>query len=140
MRHVTLRSSRVRAIALGMALGLGLAAHAGCSNQGEGERCDKRGDNGGNDECQDGLECVAQDILKQNSDRCCPPDRTKAVTAICREPASVTNSTPPLADTGTAGDSAATDATTGDASVGDATKTDGAPVGDASVADVADAG
>jgi hypothetical protein len=74
-----------------------------CSNQGEGERCDTRGENGGNDDCLDGLKCTRADTLGTgaSADLCCPVDRTKATTAGCKlppAPAGGDASIPPLPD------------------------------------------
>jgi hypothetical protein len=45
----------------------------GCSQQGEGERCDSA--KNGNDDCDSGLVCVAaRDLLDQATDRCCLPN------------------------------------------------------------------
>ncbi len=49
-----------------------------CSNGGEGDRCDVNADNGGNDDCQNGLVCVPAAQLSgtgQQSALCCPGDR-----------------------------------------------------------------
>ncbi len=58
-----------------------------CSNGSEGDRCDVRSDNGGNDECQNGLKCTPAIQLNgnaQQSDRCCPQDRsTSAAGSVC---------------------------------------------------------
>ena len=42
---------------------------AACSNQAEGERCDR---NNNNDDCQDGLVCKSSAELGGNADICCP--------------------------------------------------------------------
>ncbi len=47
------------------------ALASACALQGEGERCDIRNEDG---DCDTGLVCVSKDILKSNSDICCPPD------------------------------------------------------------------
>lgn len=75
-----------------------------CSNQGEGDRCDTAGPNGGNDDCQSGLVCTSKSTLNSNADLCCPPDRTQATTNECAI------SKPPIGeagipDTGTPADS-----------------------------------
>jgi hypothetical protein len=57
-----------------------------CSNQAEGERCETRSENGGNDDCQDGLICWKASDLGTNADLCCPPDRSRATVAACRLP------------------------------------------------------
>ncbi len=57
-----------------------LGAH-GCSNYGEGERCELDSANGGNDDCQDGLVCRN---VGTNGARCCPPDPNAAAPgSIC---------------------------------------------------------
>ncbi len=44
----------------------------GCSEQGEGERCDL--EKNGNQDCETGLVCVsAADLIDNATDRCCPP-------------------------------------------------------------------
>ncbi len=69
-------------------LGLGLAASSACSNQGEGQRCSTFGENGGNDDCVNGLVCTAKNLLNgAQDDLCCPQDRTPAtVSEKCRIP------------------------------------------------------
>jgi hypothetical protein len=48
----------------------------GCSQQGEGERCDKA--KNGDEDCDSGLTCVAQNELIENvTDRCCPAEGTE---------------------------------------------------------------
>jgi hypothetical protein len=71
-----------------------------CSNQGEGERCSQLGDNGGNDECQSGLQCTAASAIGPNAggvDRCCPVDLRQATTTGCMTggSASVADAAPP---------------------------------------------
>ncbi len=65
-----------------------------CSKQGEGERCDRRATNSGNEDCQSGLVCTARENLNgtiiapgESTDegRCCPADRTLAVERICQQ-------------------------------------------------------
>jgi hypothetical protein len=77
------------------ALVLAGSATVGCSNQGEGARCDTLGDNAGNGECQDGLVCDPPSQLNGSFDNvgmtfgiCCPGDRSLATTTICSIPAS----------------------------------------------------
>ena len=53
---------------------LALAASGGCSRMSEGERCDFT--NAGDQDCDDGLVCVAANELVnggEGADRCCPP-------------------------------------------------------------------
>ena len=69
---------------------LGLFAAPGCSEQGEGDRCDWQ--KSGNDssgqgrDCADGLECVqASQLLAQDgTDRCCPPSTDTFSDDRCR--------------------------------------------------------
>lgn len=81
---------RLVAIAAAFALVAILTLGGGCSNQGEGERCDTRGQNNGTDDCQSGLQCFKPSDLNgvpttdQYTGRCCPPDRTRATTDVCR--------------------------------------------------------
>jgi len=72
------------------ALSLALA----CSKQGEGERCDRRATNSGNEDCQSGLVCTPRENLNgtiiapgESTDegRCCPADRTQSVERICQQ-------------------------------------------------------
>jgi hypothetical protein len=93
-----------------------------CSNMAEGERCDVRSDNGGNDDCQDGLRCTPAGDVRQPSDICCPPDRSKATTTVCAQAPSPGGNIPPSdagADTTTA-DTSAPDTSTSDTGVADA--------------------
>ena len=48
----------------------------GCSQQGEGERCDK--DKNGDEDCDSGLTCTPKDSLLEGiTDRCCPAAGTE---------------------------------------------------------------
>jgi hypothetical protein len=48
----------------------------GCSQQGEGERCDSA--KTGNADCNSGLTCVPKsELLEKTADRCCPADGTQ---------------------------------------------------------------
>jgi hypothetical protein len=53
-----------------------------CSDESEGQPCDPRASNSGNDDCQSSLICtqVAAGF------RCCPQDRTQATTPECALP------------------------------------------------------
>jgi hypothetical protein len=54
----------------------------GCSQQGQGERCDSA--KNGDADCDDGLTCVAKgDLDGQTTDRCCPAANTETDTR-CR--------------------------------------------------------
>jgi hypothetical protein len=59
-----------------------LAASGGCSNQSEGDRCSVLN---GNDDCSDGLECVAAaEFLGQSgADICCPLKGNSTSTTLC---------------------------------------------------------
>lgn len=57
---------------------LAVFAMPGCSNQGEGERCDP---NNNNDDCASGLTC--QTIAGQPSPLCCPPAPQQPTVAEC---------------------------------------------------------
>lgn len=62
---------------------LAVLSAPGCSQQGEGERCDvtKNGDA----DCDDGLLCVkASELHEGITDRCCPPDGTESDTRCTR--------------------------------------------------------
>jgi hypothetical protein len=112
-----------------------------CSNQGEGERCDIRGDNAGNDECQDGLTCrlVTTTNAAEQSYRCCPLDQTAPTVAECK----IAQNTVPTPEAGlptttdAGGDAAPVEAST-DANVTDAS--DASTTTDAPVSDAGDSG
>ncbi len=102
-------------LAIATSLVAGFAALApACDNQGEGEACSILGDNAGNDECQNGLQCKFHGDLGAAAgsvDRCCPVDITQATTVVCSGAQANTNDggpPPPLAD-------ASSDSATGDA-------------------------
>ena len=68
-----------------VAIAATVALFMACSNNAEGERCEKDSDNFGNDDCQDGLVCKpANELNNASSARCCPPDPTKATVDVCR--------------------------------------------------------
>lgn len=69
-------------MSLRLSIVLALLALGACSNQSEGMICSINADNGGNDDCQDGLTC--QTITGVTGARCCPPDRNQATTAVCQ--------------------------------------------------------
>ena len=101
----------------------GFVTLTACSNYGEGERCEF---GNGNDDCADGLQCVASADLAQQfrgPDRCCPPDRSTAKVQACQLPTnSVTGEAgPPPPDTGPG-----VDATVRDTSVAPETGPDSA--------------
>jgi hypothetical protein len=70
--------------------GLALVPATGCSNQGEGERCNTLSDNNGAEDCQSGLVCTAVGNLGikpfegAGDGRCCPLARETAMTAVCK--------------------------------------------------------
>jgi hypothetical protein len=100
-------------------LAIGSSLATGCSNQGEGERCDHLADNSGNDDCQDGLQCTLATDLNSHTDLCCPPDRRTATTPQCALNQGGFDASPappdsaadaPAVDTGTGGGDGASDA------------------------------
>jgi hypothetical protein len=63
------------ALVFAFASALALLSMPGCSQQGEGERCDAV--KNGNDDCESGLVCVSHSLLlDQVTDRCCPAEGT----------------------------------------------------------------
>ncbi|HKY41267.1 MAG TPA: hypothetical protein VJN18_35285 [Polyangiaceae bacterium] len=65
-----LRSAALFTLTSALLLGL---LSPGCSQQGEGERCDNA--QAGDSDCESGLICVRADRLLENiTDRCCKPD------------------------------------------------------------------
>jgi hypothetical protein len=82
-----------------------LISAPGCSQQGEGERCDEA--KNGDLDCDDGLKCVRDSELRDpapNTDRCCPVSETDR-TGLCT-PSGVETETPDPVDTGGAGGAA----------------------------------
>jgi hypothetical protein len=137
---MSLRSSPrwLRPFAVALVLSaIGVAA-VGCSGQGEGERCDHRAANGGDDDCQSGLTCQNPPggIVTYPNGVCCPPDPAQATTAACSPNTGVIDASPAPPDGAQAsveaGDEAApsVDATAVDATALDATAVD-ATVADA---------
>jgi hypothetical protein len=87
-----------------------LMSAPGCSQQGEGERCDdaKNGDL----DCDDGLVCVkASQLRDQTADRCCAVSETDR-TGLCT-PSGVETETPDPSDGGTGAGGAAAGASAG---------------------------
>jgi hypothetical protein len=72
-----------------LAAGLVVAA---CSDEGEGQPCNRLAGNNGDDDCQSGLTC--QDILQVPGPRCCPPNRSQATTPECAQPAGGVDASP----------------------------------------------
>jgi hypothetical protein len=111
-------------------------AFASCSNETEGQPCDTRAGNSGDDDCASGLVCTA--VSSGEGDRCCPSDRTTAKTPECALSSTTgdaANPAPPLdasTDTSTpdspaetaseAGTTDASDGASGDASDGSTTE------------------
>lgn len=120
---------------------LAVSLFPSCTNQGEGDRCSTLN---GNDDCQDGLVCTPGSALNppQNTDICCPSDRSQATTTVCSIGAG-DGGQAPLPDAGGSdvGSDTATDApsATDAADAGDAGMTSGDASDGASSAD-ADAG
>jgi hypothetical protein len=71
-------SSALRsAIVFSFVFGVAALSAPGCSQQGEGERCDRF--KAGDGDCDSGLECVAlSELLDRTSDRCCPAPGTES--------------------------------------------------------------
>lgn len=113
------RATRLAFVALASLVGLAVGA-AGCSLQGEGERCSVAN---GSADCESPLVCTKRDLLTGSTvDRCCPADRAQASTAECAVTFSGasdagTSPTTPLVDAGAA---TADAATTVDGSASDA--------------------
>ena len=110
-----LSSSRLIPWACAALAALGIAVAGACSNQAEGDRCELKGENGGNDECQDPLECTDKNLTRgDGTARCCPRDRSQATTSVCGQPPGAVDSGPsseggggaPDATTDGSGDSA----------------------------------
>jgi hypothetical protein len=90
-----------------------------CSNQGQGEFCDKNAPNGGNDDCQSGLTCQ----VFSEVGRCCPVDLTQATAAACsaNHPGVGTDAAPAsVAPDGSAPEASTPEATTPEATTPDA--------------------
>ena len=64
---------------------------AACSDEGEGQPCDPRAGNNGNDDCQSGLICKQQ---AGGSPRCCPSDPSQATTSECKLPSGGVDASP----------------------------------------------
>jgi hypothetical protein len=159
---MSLRSSPrwLRSFAVALVLSTVGAVAGGCSGQGEGERCDHRASNGGNDDCQNGLTCQNPpgSVVTYPNGVCCPLDPALATTSACSPNTGVIDASPAPPDAGQApveagddaapsgndaapsADAAATaiDATATDATVADATVADDAASAiDATLADAA---
>jgi hypothetical protein len=92
-----------------------LLSAPGCSQQGEGERCDSA--KNGDDDCDSGLTCVsANELLSPETDRCCPADGQESDSRCTRG-----------APTSSGGSSNSGTAGAGDAGDGTGTTNAGAP-------------
>ena len=78
------RAFRYRIIGIVLAASVcAFVALTACSNYEEGERCETLN---GNEDCADGLTCTPKAQINtpyDSSDRCCPPDRTRATHPAC---------------------------------------------------------
>ncbi|MES1183481.1 MAG: hypothetical protein ABUL60_06675 [Myxococcales bacterium] len=69
--------------ALSFVTALAVLSAPGCSQQGEGERCDL--EKNGDADCNDGLTCIkATDLHDGITDRCCPAEGTESDTRCTR--------------------------------------------------------
>jgi hypothetical protein len=77
------RAAPMRVFALLVPAFLAVVMASACSNQGEGDFCDP---NNGNNDCNDGLECVPAPGLSGgivNRNRCCPIAPAQPTTSAC---------------------------------------------------------
>jgi hypothetical protein len=84
-----------------------LTTSGGCSRMSEGERCDFT--NAGDQDCDDGLECVPADQLVNGAgaDRCCPPVNESSGDSRCQRGTPITPTTGGTSGAGGTGGSAA---------------------------------
>ena len=78
------RRRKIAAVVTSLVVGGWLVLTA-CSNMAEGDRCQTENNN---DDCQDGLICLSKANVNQgynNSDRCCPPNRSTATHPACTQ-------------------------------------------------------
>ena len=126
------RSYRIVSVLLvvGLAGFVALLSLSACSNYSEGDRCESLN---GNNDCVDGLQCTPKSQLSvpfNSSDRCCPPDRTRATTAACSVPQNpIAGDSAPPSETGPSVDATIPETSTVD------TGTDAADAADAADAD-----
>jgi hypothetical protein len=73
---------------------LSMTCFSGCQGQGEGEQCNRLAGNNGNDDCQSGLVCDTSVTSTPGFGRCCPTDRTRATTTVCKGTAGGINANP----------------------------------------------
>ncbi len=84
---------KVLRLILPTALISAVALMMSCSQQGEGERCDRRAGNNGSDDCASGLVCADRTNLNgatgiptdSTEGRCCPANRATATERICQQ-------------------------------------------------------
>jgi len=84
---------------------LAIMSAPGCSQQGEGERCDSA--KNGDLDCDDGLTCVKKAELQVGvTDRCCPAENTESDTRCSRGTPTATGGTNSGGSSNSAGDAA----------------------------------
>jgi hypothetical protein len=87
-----------------------IAAVSACSGQGEGELCNPKAGNSGNDDCQSGLTCQPRPAIVVNGfGICCPPGGQSTTTA-CAVTGSTSNDASPAPPISTADAGPGTDA------------------------------
>jgi hypothetical protein len=137
-----LMASAFRSVAaLAVASALAVLSAPGCSQQGEGERCDRVQANQTSSDCDSGLTCVARsELLEDLTDLCCPPEGQETNQRCTRKGGSTTTggtSSGGTAGTGGSSDSAGESA--GGSSAG-TTSEDGGTSGSGGVPPEAGAG
>jgi hypothetical protein len=90
-----------------------LACLVGCAGQGEGELCNRKAGNGGDDDCQSGLRCSLSVSPSPGFGLCCPSDPALAQAAACKGSSGGVkgDAAPPSATTGPGLPDARADAT-----------------------------
>lgn len=109
---------------------IAILAFASCSNETEGQPCDMRAGNSGDDDCASGLVCTS---VGAQSDLCCPSDRTTAKTPACALSSSssdAANPAPPV--------DASTEVSTSDAPAETASETGTTDASDGASGDASD--
>lgn len=87
-------ASAFRSIAvLAVASALAVLSAPGCSQQGEGERCDRLQASNTSSDCDSGLSCVAAAELDSPVDRCCPPEGQETSDRCTRKRSTTTGGT-----------------------------------------------
>jgi len=91
-----------------------LVLFGGCTNYGDGERCNSKGINSGSDDCQAGLACTtgAQRSDPTGPDLCCPADRTTSTSVLCRGAKAISLPDAAILDTGVVDSATAPDVVT----------------------------